>query len=110
MAGDGLFLCYVEKEKPIGVSLAKNIKLQTVPPLMPSKSLSVRLSGIKSASNGLAEAQVVILYIFWIKYKYIDQSLVCVAYSCHTIYEYTTHYQNDSFFNWDISHNGATGI
>ena len=57
----------------------------------------------------LAEAQVVILYFFWIKYNYIDQSVVCVAYSIHMIYEYTTHYQNHSFFNWDISHHGAIG-
>ena len=31
----------------------KNIKLQPVPPPMPSESLSVRLSGINSASNGI---------------------------------------------------------
>ena len=37
----------------------------------------------------LAEAQVVILYFFRIKYKYIDQSLVCVAYSIHMIHENT---------------------
>ena len=58
----------------------------------------------------LTEAQVVILYFFGIKYNYIDQSVVCVAYSFHMIYEYTTHYQNHTFFNWDISHQGATGI
>ena len=37
----------------------------------------------------LAEVQVVILFIFWIKYKYSDQSLVCVAYSIHMIHENT---------------------
>ena len=31
----------------------KNLKLQPVPPPMPSESLSVRLSGISSASNGI---------------------------------------------------------
>ena len=31
----------------------KNIKLQPVPPSMPSESLSVRLSGINSTSNGI---------------------------------------------------------
>ena len=57
----------------------------------------------------LAEAQVVILYFFGIKYNYIDQSVVCVAYSFHMIYDHATH-QNHSFFNCDISHHGATGI
>ena len=37
----------------------------------------------------LAEAQVVILVFFSIKYKYFDQSLVCVAYSFHMINKYT---------------------
>ena len=69
--------------------MKKKIQLQPVPPPMPSESLSVRLSGINSASNGLAEAQVVILYFFRIKYEYIDQSLVCVAYSIHMIHENT---------------------
>ena len=57
----------------------------------------------------LAEAQVVILFFFGIKYYYIDQSAVCVGYSFHMIYDYATH-QNHSFFNWNISHHGATEI
>ena len=32
---------------------SKNIKLQPVPPLMPSESLSAKLTGINSASNGI---------------------------------------------------------
>ena len=35
------------------VEKLKNIKLQPVPPLMPSESLSVRLTGINSAFNGI---------------------------------------------------------
>ena len=35
----------------------------------------------------LTEAQVVILYSFVIEYNYMNQSLVCVAYSFHMIYE-----------------------
>ena len=31
----------------------KNIKLQPVPPSIPSELLSVRISGINSASNGI---------------------------------------------------------
>ena len=37
----------------------------------------------------LTEAQVVILFIFSIKYEYFDQSLVGVAYSIHMIHENT---------------------
>ena len=37
----------------------------------------------------LTEAQVAILYIFKIKYKYFDQSLVCVTYSIHMFHENT---------------------
>ena len=53
----------------------------------------------------LADAQVVILFYFSIKYKYIEQSLVCVAYSIHMIRENIL--LNQDFFNWDISHHGA---
>ena len=53
----------------------------------------------------LAEAQVVI-FIFWDKIQLNRPicRLYCVFF--HMIYEYTTHYQNHSFFNWDISHHG----
>ena len=77
---------------------------------MPSESLSVRLTGINSASNGINGGTGCNFIFFWIKYNYIDQSVVCVAYSFQMMYEYTTHYQNYSFFNWDISHHGATEI
>ena len=53
----------------------------------------------------LAEAQVVIYLFFSIKYKYIDQSLVCVAYSIHMIHANIL--LNQDFFNWDISHHGV---
>ena len=56
----------------------------------------------------LAEAQVVILYFFPIKYKYIDQSLVYVANSIHMIRENIL--LNHDFFNWDISHDGDIGF
>ena len=42
----------------------KNIKLQPVPPPMPSESLSVRLSGINSASNGIGGGTGCNLYFF----------------------------------------------
>ena len=79
---------------------------------MPSESLSVRLSGINSASNGIGGGTGCNFISFvWIKYNYIDQSVVCVAYSFHMIYDYVTH-QNHSFFKWewDISYHGATEI
>ena len=57
----------------------------------------------------LTESQVVILYFLGIKYYYIDQSAVCVAYSFHMIYDYATHL-NHSYFYWNISHHGATEI
>ena len=77
---------------------------------MPSESLSVRSSGINSASNGIDGGTGCNFIFFEIKYNHIDQSVVFVANSFHMIYEYTTHYQNHSFFNWDILHQGATGI
>ena len=90
--------------------LIKNIKLQSVPPSMPSESQSVRLTEINSASNGIDRSTDCNFILFSIKYKYFDQSLVCFVYSIDMIYEYTTHYQNHNFFNWDISHHEATGI
>ena len=60
-----------------------------MPPLMPSESLSVRLTGINSASNGINGGISCNFIFFWIKYNYIDQSIVCVAYSTHTIHENT---------------------
>ena len=57
---------------------------------MPLESLSVRFSGINSASNGIGGGTGCNLYFFTIKYEYFDQSLVRVAYSFHMIYEYTT--------------------
>ena len=58
------------------------IKLQPVPPSMSSESLSVRLSGINSASNDIdgGTSCNFIIYFFQIKLNYIDQSVVCVAY------------------------------
>ena len=41
------------------------------------------------APMALTESQVVILYFFWIKYNYIDQSVVCAANSFHMIHENT---------------------
>ena len=43
----------------------KNIKLQPVPPLMPSESLSVRLTGINSASNGINGVTGCNFIFFW---------------------------------------------
>ena len=65
------------------------MKLQPVPPPMPSESLSVRLSGINSASSGIGGGTGCNSIFFSIKYKYFDQSLVCVAYSIHMIHENT---------------------
>ena len=46
---------------------------------MPSESLSVRLTGINSASNGIDGGTGCNFIFFAIKYNYIDQSVVCVA-------------------------------
>ena len=56
----------------------------------------------------LAEAQVVILYFFWIKYNDIDQSAICVAYSFHMIYGYTL--LKSQFLQLGHIAPGATGI
>ena len=57
---------------------------------MPSESLSVRLSGINSASNGFDGGTGCNFILFFsIKYNYFEQSLVCVAYSIHMIHENT---------------------
>ena len=59
---------------------------------MPLESLSVRLSGINSASNGIDGGTGCNLFIYFkINYNYIDQSAVCVAYSFHMIHEYPLH-------------------
>ena len=52
---------------------------------MPSESLSVSIV----PPMALTGAQVVIVYFFGTKYNYIDQSVVCVAYSFHMTYKYT---------------------
>ena len=56
---------------------------------MPSKSLSVRLIGINSASNGINGGTGCNFIFLWTEYNYIDQSVVCVAYSFHMTYKYT---------------------
>ena len=76
---------------------------------MPSESLSVRLSGINSASNGIHGGTGCNFIYIILGNNYIDQSAACVAYSFHMIYDYATH-ENHSFFNWDISHHVATEI
>ena len=60
----------------------KNTKLQPVPPPMPSESLSVRLSGINSASNGIGGGTGCNLY-FLDKIQILRpiSSLCCVFYS-----------------------------
>ena len=68
----------------------KNIKLEPVFPPMPSESLSVRFSVINSASNGISGGTGCNFIFFSIKYKYFEQSLVCVAYSIHMIHEKTS--------------------
>ena len=75
---------------------------------MPSESLSVRLTGINSAFNGINGVTGCNFIFFWIKYNYIDQSLACVANSIHMIHENIL--LNQDFFNWDISHHGAIGL
>ena len=78
------FCCFFTTKK-------KNIKLQPVPPLMPSESLSVRLTGINSASNGInGVTGCNFIFFFGIKYNYIDQSVVCAANSFHMIHENTS--------------------
>ena len=68
----------------------ENIKLQPVPPPMPSESLSVRFSEINRASNCIGGVTGCNFILFFLdKYKYFDQSLVCVAYSIHMIHENT---------------------
>ena len=52
---------------------------------MPSESLSVSIV----PPMALTGEQVVIVYFFGTKYNYIDQSVVCVAYSFHMTYKYT---------------------
>ena len=47
------------------VQNGKNIKLQPVPPLMPSESLSVRLTWINSASNGINGVTGCNFIFFW---------------------------------------------
>ena len=49
----------------------------------------MKLQQINSASNDTGGGTGCNLFIFWIKYNYIDQSVVCVVYSFHMIYEYT---------------------
>ena len=57
---------------------------------MPSESLSVRLSGINSASNAIDGGKGYNFFTFFsIKYKYFDQSLVCVTYYIQMIHENT---------------------
>ena len=46
----------------------KNIKLQPVPPSMPSEALSVLFLDIHRPPVALTEAQVVILYFFILEY------------------------------------------
>ena len=46
-------------------TVIKNIKLQPVPPLMPSESLSVRLTWINSASNGINGVTGCNFIFFW---------------------------------------------
>ena len=56
---------------------------------MPSESLLVMFSGINGASNGIGGGTGCNFIFFYIKYKYFNQSLVCVAYSIHMIHENT---------------------
>ena len=57
---------------------------------MPWQSLSVRFSGINSASNGIDRGASCNFVIFCsIKYKYFDQYLVFFANSVHMIHENT---------------------
>ena len=56
----------------------------------------------------LTESQVVILFYFYDKYEYFDQSLACVANSIHMIHENIL--LNQDFFNCDIWHHGAIGL
>ena len=56
---------------------------------MPSETVPVRYLDIHSASNGIDGGTGCDFIIFWIKYNYIDQSIVCVVYSFRMIHEYT---------------------
>ena len=58
-------------------------------PSMPSESLSVRLSGINSASNDIDGGTGCNFIYFRIKYNYIDQSAVYVAHYFHITLKYT---------------------
>ena len=61
----------------------KNIKLQPVPPPMPSESLSVRFSEINSASNGIGGVTDFNFIFFLDKIQVLRpiSSLCCVFYS-----------------------------
>ena len=54
---------------------------------MPSEALSVTLSGSIVPPMTLTEVQAVILYIFQIKYSYIDQSILRIVLQFIIIYE-----------------------
>ena len=56
---------------------------------MPSKALLVRFLDIHSASNGINGGTGCNYIFFGEKYNYIDQSVVCVAYSFYMIHEGT---------------------
>ena len=51
--------------------ITKNIKLQPVPSSMPSPSLTVRSSGINSASNGI-EGKIACNFIFLVLWRKQD--------------------------------------
>ena len=76
---------------------------------MPLEALLTPDNLTYSASDGIGGGTGCnFIYIFFEKYKYIDQSLVCVAYSIHIIRENIL--LNQDFFNWDISHHGDIGF
>ena len=54
--------------KSLSANSVKNIKLQPVPPSIPSETLSVLFLDIHNVSVALTEAQVVIVYSFLLEY------------------------------------------
>ena len=77
------------------------MKLQPVPPSMPSEAQSVRVSGINSTANDIDGGTGFNLIFFQIKYNYIDQSIFCIIRSLSFT---NKHRVNKGFFNRAISH------